>query len=374
MNIAQIEQVERPSADTLHASAAPRTGRHKSRLQSDRAKSDSTPVSADRIMQLAWGYAPTMVLETAVRHRIFDRLQTPRTLEELAAESRLSRRGLTPLLNCLIGLEFLRREEGRYSLTPESAAFLVPGKAGYLGAFFTHMVSQVMPRWQHLEEAVRTGRPVAPLNHLSSGEEFFADFVESLFPLSYGAAKALARHLGLGRQSGAFSILDVGAGSGVWGIALAQEAPRARMLAVDWPKVLEVTRRIAERHGVADRLSTSGGDLLEADFGKGHRVATIGHILHSEGARRSRALLRRVYAALEPGGTVAIAEFLPNQDRTEPPNALIFAVNMLINTEEGDTFSFEEISGWLSEAGFTDPRLLEAPGPSPLVLATRPAP
>jgi hypothetical protein len=112
--------------------------------------------------------------------------------------------------------------------------------------------------------------------------------------------------------------------------------------------------------------------LLEADFGAGHHVATIGHILHSEGCERSRQLLRKTFAALAPGGTVAISEFLPDDDRCGPPMPLIFAVNMLVNTENGDTFTFTELSNWLREAGFVNPRLLAAPSPSPLVLATRP--
>jgi hypothetical protein len=141
---------------------------------------------------------------------------------------------------------------------------------------------------------------------------------------------------------------------------------------VDWPDVLKVTRKLARRHGVGDRLRTAGGDLLEADFGTGHQVATIGHILHSEGRGRSRQLLRKTFKTLAPGGTVAIGEFVPDDDRTGPPMPLIFAVNMLLHTEAGDTFTFSEIAQWLREAGFTNARLLEAPAPSPLILATRP--
>ena len=84
---------------------------------------------------------------------------------------------------------------------------------------------------------------------------------------------------------------------------------------------------------------------LQADFGNSHQVATLGHILHSEGIERSRALLRRTHAALAPGGTIAIAEFLVDADRRGPLNGLIFAVNMLVNTESGNTYSFDEIAG-----------------------------
>jgi hypothetical protein len=108
------------------------------------------------------------------------------------------------------------------------------------------------------------------------------------------------------------------------------------------------------------------------DYGTGYEVATLGHILHSEGERRSRALLKKVSAAMAPGGTIAIAELIPDEDRTGPAQALIFAVNMLVHTDEGDTFTFGEMSAWLREAGFVDPRKLEVPGPFPLVLATKP--
>ncbi len=126
------------------------------------------------------------------------------------------------------------------------------------------------------------------------------------------------------------------------------------------------------KFGLAERYSYVAGDLLQADFGSAHTVAVLGHILHSEGRDRSRELLKKTFKALAPGGTIAVAEFLVNEDRTGPLNGLFFAVNMLVNTDTGDTYSFEEISSWLKEAGFTNPRTLDAPGPSPLILATKP--
>jgi hypothetical protein len=100
-------------------------------------------------------------------------------------------------------------------------------------------------------------------------------------------------------------------------------------------------------------------------------VATLGHILHSEGEDRSRKLLKKTAGALAPGGTIAIGEFLVNADRMGPVGSLFFAAILLVNKDHGDSYSFEEISNWLTEAGFYDARLLEAPGPSPLILATK---
>lgn len=325
-------------------------------------------------MQIAWGYAPPLILETALNYRLFDLLApSPQTAEGLAGQTGASVRGLTAILNALVGLEFLTRRGERYALTPESDVFLVSTRPAYCGAYFMHMTRQLMPRWMQLAEAVRTGRPVVAANQENAGPTFFAEFVESLFPLSYKAAQALGEHLGIATAAGPVSVLDIGAGSGVWGIALAHQSPLVQVHAVDWPIVLQVTRKVAHQQGVGERVRTAAGNMLEADFGSGHDVATIGHILHSEGRERSRQLLRKTYAALAPGGVIAISEFMPNEERTGPLNALIFAVNMLIHTEAGDTFTFPEIAGWLAEAGFENPRLLEAPAPSPLVLATKPA-
>ncbi len=167
-------------------------------------------------------------------------------------------------------------------------------------------------------------------------------------------------------------MLDLAAGSGVWGIAIAQGSDQVRVTAVDWPDVIPVTQKTVAKFGLTDRFSFIAGDLMVADFGLDHTVATLGHILHSEGEARSRALLKKTFGALAPGGTIVIAEFLVNAERTGPPSGLFFAVNMLVNTDEGGTYSFEEISSWLEEAGFMHPRTLDSPGPSPLILATKP--
>ena len=324
-------------------------------------------------MQFAWSYAPTLVIEAAVHHGVFDLLdKSPLTAAQVAKKTGASQRGVNALLDVLVGFHLLQRKSERFALTPESAAFLVSTKPSFYGVLFRHMTGQILQSWLHLKEVVRSGRPATKVNAKKQGSKFFAQFVESLFPLSFPAANALGQHLGVPRISSTASVLDIGAGSGVWGITIAKLSPHVRIHAVDWPDALKVTRRVAQKHGVAKRLTTAPGDFFEADFGKGHQLATIGHILHSEGRERSQKLLKRVFNALAPGGTVAIQEFIPNDDRTGPPNALIFAVNMLVSTEAGDTFTFKEMSEWLKKAGFKNPRLLNVPSVSPLILANKP--
>jgi 3-hydroxy-5-methyl-1-naphthoate 3-O-methyltransferase len=330
-------------------------------------------VTPERIMQFAWGYAPTLIIQAAVQHRLFDLLEeSPKTIKELAKKTGASVRGLTAIANALVGFNFLSRQGDRYRLTPESAAFLVSTRPGYLGALYNHMSQQILPKWLHLPDVVRSGKPADLVNEQKRGAAFFAQFVEAIFPMSYLSARALGEHLKISKTKRPVSVLDIAAGSGVWGIALAEQSPLVSISAVDWPEVLKVTKKVAKQRGVGDRLKTIPGDLLKVDFGTGHQVATLGHILHSEGRERSRQLLRKLFKALAPGGTIVIAEFVPNDARTGPPAPLIFAVNMLVNTTEGDTFTFAEMSQWLREAGFTKPRQLDAGGVSPLILATRP--
>src|SRR5438552_16022992 len=230
---------------------------------------------------------------------------------------------------------------------------------------------RMMQHWMKLDEIVRTGRPAEARNQEGPGTEFVSELVENIIPMSYGSAQTLAEHLKPADTTSEVRVLDLASGSGIWGIVLAQKSPQVQVTAVDWAGMIPTTKRITKKFGVGKRFDFVEGDLLEADFGKGHDVATLGHILHSEGQQRSRKLLKKTASALKSGGTIAIGEWLVNEERTEPLNGLIFAVNMLVNTESGDTFSFNEIKRWLEEAGFKNARTLEAPGPSPLVLATK---
>jgi hypothetical protein len=333
----------------------------------------AAPVTPERILQFAWGYVPPLVLEAAIRHRVFDVLDSgPKTISEVRELTGASERGLAAIMNVLVGLNFLQKEKDRFSLTPESSAFLVSTKPGFHGGMIRHTSQQLLPKWLHLNEIVATGHPATAVNQEGAGAEFFKEFVNDILPLSYPSAQVLSRHIHANGAGKAVRVLDLAAGSGVWGIAIAQGGKNVSVTAVDWPEVIPVTRETVGRFGIAGQFSFVEGDLLKADFGAGHTLATLGHILHSEGEERSKALINKTFGALASGGTIAIAEFLVNADRTGPVNGLMFAVNMLVNTEAGGTFSLEEIGKWLNTAGFTDVRTLEAPGPSPLVLATKP--
>src|SRR6266516_1715915 len=284
-------------------------------------------VTPERLMELSFAYAPPLIISAAAANKVFDKLENgAKTAEEIAKKTAASPRALRILMNALVGLDLLKKDRrGRYSMNQET-----------------------------------------------EGTEFFSQLVDNSIPMSYPAAQKLGDHLKIAKTKREIRILDLAAGSGIWGIAIAQKSPRVRVSAVDWAGMIPTTKQITEKYGVRDRFNFVEGDLLEADFGNGYDIATLGHILHSEGEDRSRKLVKKTFRALKSGGVIAIAEWLVNDQRTEPLPSLMFAVQMLVNTEKGDTFSFNEIKRWLEEAGFKKVRKLEAPGPSPLILATKP--
>jgi ubiquinone/menaquinone biosynthesis C-methylase UbiE len=276
-------------------------------------------------------------------------------------------------MNALVGFQFLsKNSDGRYALTPESAAFLVSSKPGYLGKFAEFSGLKMIHTWLPLPEIVRTGKPNSSINQQDTGAAFFQELVEPIFNMSYPATQVAGQALGLANVKSPIKVLDIGTGSGVWGIGLAQQSPQVSVTAQDLPSVLDVTRQMVKRFNLADRFSYLPGDFHTLDFGTGYNLVTFGHILHMESVDQNRQLLKRAAAALAPKGTVVISEFLVNQDRSGPPMGLIFAVNMLAHTDNGDTFSFEEISGWLKEAGLVNPRKIEPGGPVGLVMADKP--
>src|SRR5436309_6067022 len=292
-------------------------------------------VTPQRLMELSFAYAPPLIISAAVSNKVFDSLENgAKTSEQVAEETGASARALRILMNALVGLNLLKKDrQKKYSLTPESAAFLLSNQLGTHAGFFGTIAPQIISRWLRLSDIVREGRPAVAVNQEAEGTEFFSQLVERIIPMSYPPAQKLGDHLKLAKTKNEVRVLDLAAGSGIWGIALGQKSPRVRVTAVDWAGMIPTTKRITQKFGVGDRFNYVEGDMLEANFGSGYDIATLGHILHSEGEGRSRRLLRKIFRALKSGGTIAIAEWLVNDDRTEPQPHRMFDVKRLAKTE-----------------------------------------
>ena len=320
-----------------------------------------------------WGFAQTFVISTAVELSLFTHIANGCTIVERVAESAgCDERATRMLLDAVVSLDLLKKDaDGSYALTLEAEAYLVEGSPFYLGGMMGR-VEDVIKSWANLTECVKTGKPVLAVEGREHGAEFFKQVVISLMPVHHPGALAAADALGIGSTWMGVRALDVGAGSGIWGIAVAQRDPTAHVTAFDWEPVLEVTKECVEQFGVAAQFDFRPGDMREDDFApEQFDLVLLGHVCHSEGEEHSRALLAKAFVCLKPGGKLVIAEYVPDDNRAGPIMPLIFAVNMLVFTAAGDTFTFAEYAKWLKETGFTAVESIEAPAPSPLIVATR---
>lgn len=147
-------------------------------------------------------------------------------------------------------------------------------------------------------------------------------------------------------------VLDVAAGHGLFGIAVAERYPKAQIAALDWPNVLAVAAENAARAGVANRCRSLPGSAFEVDWGGPYDVMLLTNFLHHFDAPTCAQLAAKAYAALAPGGRAFTLEFIPNPDRVTPPATATFALTMLASTARGDAYTFAEYEQIFAQAGF----------------------
>ena len=323
-----------------------------------------------KTFEAIWAYTRTRILMSAIELDLFTRIARGHTtLERLSKACRASRRGLRALLDALTADQFLRKSGSRYLLSEEAAHFLVKGKTDFLGDYVAR-AGVPWDDWKHLTRVVRRGRPRRAMNRPSLGNRYFPRLAEALFPGNFLAAREVARRLAPRGRKQEWKMLDVACGAGPWSIAFAVRNPSVRVAALDLGEVLKVTKRFALKHGVRRQYEFLAGDWHKIDFGRNrYELVVLGHILHSEGARRSQTLIKRCYRALRKGGRLLIVEINPDAGRRKALFPLIFALNMLLYTEEGGTFTFEEIRSWCRKAGFRGVRQIPSSSVSPLILA-----
>lgn len=329
-------------------------------------KTENEELSPGKIFETCFAFAPSRILLAGVDLEVFTHIANGHdTTKDIANMANADIRGMEILLNSLTALNFLTKSNGRYGLAPISEKFLVKGIPTYYGDFVPNVDMQ-WDYWKHLTNSVKTGKPFTPIER-EEGEEFFKKLVSQIFPMSYPAAKVAAEKLGMKNSN----ILDIATGSGAWGIAFAQNDINTRITAQDWPGVLDVTKKFVNKFGLDDRFNYISGDLRKVDFGNGYDLIILGHICHSEGLENTVKLISRCYNSLKDGGKLLIADMIPDNERCSAVFPLIFAVNMLVSTTEGNTFTMAEYIQWLENACFHDIKILDVPGPSPLIIATK---
>ena len=335
-------------------------------------KSDRFPSPLMAAQDLLWGGWSTFIVAAAVELDVFSSIASgARTAREIASKANADEFALRRMLDSLAALKYLSRNGDRYSLSPQSAAFLVRGSELYMEGIDQFAKSQMMS-WFQLAQAVKSGRPVVPPGDDAGLATFFSILVRCIFPLGFVAAQAAVAAISPARRARIKRILDVGGGAAPWSIPFAQTIRGARVTVLDLPAVTQITREYAAKFGVGDRYGYLEGDLRQVDFGGGYDMITLGHIIHGEGRDGGRRLVERSAEALADRGLLLIAELIPNNDRTGPAAALMFGINMLLHTPDGDVFTMKEYREWLKAAGFKTIRTISTQtAPSPLILAEK---
>ena len=314
------------------------------------------------LWNLAHVYCEARTLHVATDLDIFTNLDADgATSEEMAKTLGIEKRPVRMLMNACVALELLEKDGDKYRNSELASAFLVKGKPHYSGAFVA-LEAQSYLNWAKLEEAVRQNAPVVtPMKD----ESLMKFFTHAMHGTSVFTSMMLAQMVDL---SGYANLLDIGGGAGVNSIRLAETYPNLRATVFDQGPVVEVAAEYIAKSPAADRVSTRSGNYLESIPG-GHDAALLSNIIHGEGAEVNRKLLERVYDALDSPGIVIIADTPPNEERTKPTFPLIFALNELIHTEEGDTYTESETVAFLEAAGFESFNTINL-NPAPLAFFT----
>ncbi len=318
----------------------------------------------ERIFNALNAYQQTAALRTAIELDAFTAIGGgANTSAAIATKTGTSEKGVRILCDYLTVQGFLTKEQGRYALTQESAIFLdrkspacLASMAGFLGDERARSI------FDSLTLAVRNGGSVwSEADNKKPHDDFWVAFARSMAPLTVPASEFIAALL---RAEGGkpAKVLDIAAGHGMYGITLARKNPKAEIVALDWPAVLQVAQDNARKFGVAERYSVRMGSAFETDLGSGYDYVLLTNIFHHFDIPSCEKLMHRVHPALKPGGKAITLEFVPNEDRVTPATAAAFSLIMLANTDAGDAYTFSEYEKMFRNAGFASVTLHPVPG------------
>jgi ubiquinone/menaquinone biosynthesis C-methylase UbiE len=284
------------------------------------------------------------------------------TAQFVAGQCRASEKGARILCDTMTVLGFLSKSGDRYRLTADAAMFLDRRSPAYIGSCTQFLLSPALTSmFTNLAAAVRKGgTAVDDAGSTAPDHPMWVDFAEGMAPLARMSAELMARLL-RAESLGPCKVLDIAAGHGMFGITLARHNPQAEIVAVDWSNVLALAQRNAEAAGLAGRFRTIAGSAFDVEFGAGYDLVLLTNFLHHFDAPTCERLLRKVCAALKPGGRAVTLEFVPNEDRVSPPEAATFSLIMLASTPGGDAYTFAEYEQMFRNAGFSRSELHALP-------------
>jgi ubiquinone/menaquinone biosynthesis C-methylase UbiE len=299
-------------------------------------------------------YWESRIFMTAIELGLFTTLgKTWASGEDVARKLNASERGTGILLRALTAMELVEHDNGRYRNGDLVNTYLNASNDSYRGGSFLHL-AHLWHRWSDLTEIVRSG--VLPPDREQRNEQQYHDFILAMHHNKIDHVRAKVPSFDL---EGTKRLLDLGGGSGVISLAITEHHPEITCVVFDLAPALKVARKVLPEDLLDDRILLQEGDFYTDDLGSGYDRVMVSAIIHMMGPDEIKMLFSKIHGAIKPGGKLILRDFFLNDEKTEPRFGAVFAVNMLVNTENGDSYSFEETRGWLLETGFTNPVLKE---------------
>jgi precorrin-6B methylase 2 len=310
----------------------------------------------EAILKLSRQFMESRILLSAAELNIFTLLDgTPSTAEDITGRLHADLRGLTALLNALTSMGLLIKKDNIYKLAADSAQFLSDKSPRSLLPMIHH-AAHLWESWSNLTSIVNgPGSAGTAAPSARDGDELRA-FIGAMHVVGMPIAQKIVAAV---RPRRARSLIDVGGASGTYTIAFLQAFPKMKATLFDRPAVIEIARERVLEAGMFDRVRLVAGDFYKDKLPGGHDLALLSAIIHQNSPRQNIELFRKVLRALVSGGRIIIRDHVMESSRTKPNEGAIFAVNMLVNTEGGSTYTFDEIRDWLEKAGFAKIRLLK---------------
>ncbi len=331
-----------------------------------RAK-DAAGALPDPLANTIRGFQESRVILTALELDLFTALADGGTAAQVAARIGASSRGTEALMNALVAMQLLSKQDGSFTNTNVSSRYFVSTSPDSHRAALMH-TANLWKRWSTLTEAVQKGTAAGYEEMSERGEDWTESFIAAMHRNAAERAPMVVLSAG---ARGARRMLDVGGGSGAYSIAFAKANEQLSVDLLDLPAVLPIAQSHIENAGLSGRVKTRAGDLRTDGFGSGYDMVLVSQICHMLSRAENRDLLRRCFQALNAGGRLVIQEFILEADKTAPKSAALFSLNMLVGTAAGASYSEPEYTEWLREAGFKDINRVRLPGPSGLMIGIR---
>ncbi|MBI4529050.1 MAG: methyltransferase domain-containing protein [Deltaproteobacteria bacterium] len=304
------------------------------------------------LMRLLGDFANSLILDAAIEYDFFTLIERGfQTYAEIAREAGTETRATRIVLDSLISLSLVQKRQGRYVLTDVSETFLVRNKPSYMGDF-RHVALALWGGMAQLKQTLKTGRPMGRMD--TGGElEVWEKLILGIIPIAQPVAESLCELLQIETRRKGLDVLDIAGGSSIFGVTILARDPSAQVTQLDWPNVNQVAKKFSRERGLEGKIRFVDGEFRSTSLEQNrYDLIITSNFCRFESPDGNRELFGKVYSALKPGGIFAINDFVPNEERTDPPFVLRFSVYTLTHTPEGECWTFSQYSSWLKAAGF----------------------